>query len=151
MIEIKISQGVKQGHHGVLPAAKNDEEIAEIRGVSPHTDILSPLGHSAFNDAKGLLQYIEQLRKLSNGKPVYFSNYVVMPCEETLIFVLDTLNKYKLKKEIKVITATKIFTAFDIFKAFCIGADVCNSGRDMMLALGCIQSLKFNTNECPTE
>ncbi|NVJ47021.1 MAG: FMN-binding glutamate synthase family protein [Cytophagia bacterium] len=193
MIEIKVSQGAKPGHGGVLPAAKNDEEIAEIRGVKPHTVVLSPPGHSAFHNAEELLHFIQQLRKLSNGKPVGFklaigskqefvevceemvktgikpdfitvdgaeggtgaapidfSNYVGMPWEDALIFVVDTLNKYKLKQEIKVITATKIFTAFDIFKALCIGADVCNSARGMMLALGCIQALKCNTNECPT-
>tara|TARA_R110000737_G_scaffold15752_3_gene32643 strand:+ start:525 stop:2027 length:1503 start_codon:yes stop_codon:yes gene_type:complete len=193
MIEIKISQGAKPGHGGVLPAAKNDEEIAETRGVQPHSDVLSPTGHSAFSNAEGLLQFVQQLRVLSNGKPVGFklaigskqefieicekmvetgikpdfitvdgaeggtgaapidfSNYVGMPWEDALIFVVDTLNKYKLKKEIKVITATKIFTAFDLFKALCIGADVCNSARGMMLALGCVQSLKCNTNECPT-
>lgn len=70
--------------------------------------------------------------------------------EDALIFVVDTLNTHKLKKEIKVITATKIFTAFDLFKALCIGADVCNSARGMILSLGCVQSLKCNTNECPT-
>lgn len=193
MIEIKLSQGAKPGHGGVLPAAKNNQEIAEIRGVQPHTDVLSPPGHSAFSDAEGLLQFVEQLRVLSNGKPVGFklaigskqefieicekmletgikpdfitvdgaeggtgaapidfSNYVGMPWEDALIFAVDTLNTYKLKKDIKVITATKIFTAFDLFKALCIGADVCNSARGMMLALGCVQSLKCNTNECPT-
>ncbi|MCS6136637.1 FMN-binding glutamate synthase family protein [Shewanella baltica] len=193
MIEIKLSQGAKPGHGGVLPAAKNNQEIAEIRGVQPHTDVLSPPGHSAFSDAAGLLQFVEQLRVLSNGKPVGFklaigskqefieicekmletgikpdfitvdgaeggtgaapidfSNYVGMPWEDALIFAVDTLNTYKLKKDIKVITATKIFTAFDLFKALCIGADVCNSARGMMLALGCVQSLKCNTNECPT-
>ncbi|MCS6120966.1 FMN-binding glutamate synthase family protein [Shewanella baltica] len=193
MIEIKLSQGAKPGHGGVLPAAKNNQEIAEIRGVQPHTDVLSPPGHSAFSDAAGLLQFVEQLRVLSNGKPVGFklaigskqefieicekmletgikpdfitvdgaeggtgaapidfSNYVGMPWEDALIFAVDTLNTYKLKKDIKVITATKIFTAFDLFKALCIGADVCNSARGMMLALGCVQSLKCNTNESPT-
>src|SRR5699024_5926583 len=45
MIEIKLSQGAKPGHGGVLPAAKNDEEIAEIRGLEPHTDVFSPFGH----------------------------------------------------------------------------------------------------------
>jgi glutamate synthase domain-containing protein 2 len=193
MIEIKISQGAKPGHGGVLPAAKNNEEIAKIRGVQPHTDIVSPPGHSSFSNAEGLLNFVKQLRELSNGKPVGFklaigsrqefieickkivetgikpdfitvdgaeggtgaapidfSNYVGMPWEAALIFAVDTLSEYQLKKEIKVITATKIFTAFDIFKALCIGADVCNSARGMMLALGCIQSLKCNTNECPT-
>jgi glutamate synthase domain-containing protein 2 len=193
MIEIKLSQGAKPGHGGVLPAAKNDEEIAKVRGVVPHTAVLSPSSHSAFGDAVGLLQFVQQLRELSNGKPVGFklaigskqefiaickkmletglkpdfitvdgaeggtgaapidfSNYVGMPWEDALIFVVDTLNKYKIKKEIKIITATKIFTAFDIFKALCIGADICNSARGMMLALGCIQALRCNTNECPT-
>nr|WP_294926256.1 FMN-binding glutamate synthase family protein [uncultured Flavobacterium sp.] len=72
MIEIKLSQGAKPGHGGVLPAAKNTEQIARIRGVEPHTLILSPPNHSAFSDAKGLIHFIAQLRKLSNGKPIGF-------------------------------------------------------------------------------
>lgn len=72
MIEIKLSQGAKPGHGGVLPAAKNTEQIAKIRGVKPFTTILSPPSHSAFRDAKGLVQFIAQLRELSNGKPVGF-------------------------------------------------------------------------------
>src|SRR6187402_526228 len=58
MIEIKLSQGAKPGHGGVLPAAKNTEQIAKIRGVLPHTLILSPPSHSAFSDAKGLIEFI---------------------------------------------------------------------------------------------
>lgn len=72
MIEIKISQGAKPGHGGVLPASKNTEEIAHIRLVEPHTDVLSPPGHSVFHDAEGLCMFIKQLRDLSNGKPVGF-------------------------------------------------------------------------------
>jgi len=72
MIEIKLSQGAKPGHGGVLPAAKNTEQIARIRGVEPHTMILSPPSHSAFSDAKGLIHFIKQLRELSNGKPIGF-------------------------------------------------------------------------------
>lgn len=193
MIEIKISQGAKPGHGGVLPAAKNSEEIAKIRGVKPHTAVISPPGHTAFSDAAGLLRFVKQMRDLSNGKPIGFklcigseqefrdicekmletgikpdfitvdgseggtgaapidfSNYVGMPWEKALVFVVNTLRGYGLKQDIKVITATKIFTAFDIFKALCIGADICNSARGMMLALGCIQALKCDTNECPT-
>ena len=85
----------------------------------------------------------------TGAAPIDFSNYVGMPWEQALIFAVDTLNGYGLKKDIKLITATKIFTAFDIFKALCIGADVCNSARGMMLALGCIQALKCDTNKCP--
>ncbi|KAF2329294.1 MAG: FMN-binding glutamate synthase family protein [Flavobacterium nitrogenifigens] len=72
MIEIKISQGAKPGHGGVLPARKNTEQIAKIRGVVPHTMILSPPGHHAFSDPNGLIQFIKQLRDLSNGKPIGF-------------------------------------------------------------------------------
>jgi glutamate synthase domain-containing protein 2 len=72
MIEIKLSQGAKPGHGGVLPAQKNTEQIAKIRGVEPHTTILSPPSHSAFSDAKGLIEFIALLRQLSNGKPIGF-------------------------------------------------------------------------------
>lgn len=72
MIELKISQGAKPGHGGVLPAAKNTEFIARIRGVAPHTDVLSPPGHSAFSDAAGLVRFIGRLRELCEGKPVGF-------------------------------------------------------------------------------
>jgi glutamate synthase domain-containing protein 2 len=72
MIEIKLSQGAKPGHGGVLPAAKNTLQIAKIRGIEPHTLILSPPSHSAFSDAKGLVHFIAKLRELSNGKPIGF-------------------------------------------------------------------------------
>lgn len=72
MIEIKISQGAKPSHGGILPAVKNTKEIAHIRGVQPHTDVISPPYHTAFKGPKGLLQFTEQLRELSGGKPVGF-------------------------------------------------------------------------------
>lgn len=72
MIEIKLSQGAKPGHGGILPASKNTEEIAKIRGVKPHTMVFSPPVHSAFNDEIGLLNFVKQLRDLSGGKPIGF-------------------------------------------------------------------------------
>ena len=72
MIELKLSQGAKPGHGGVLPAIKNTVEIAKIRGIKPHTTVLSPPNHTAFNDTKGLVQFIARLRQLSNGKAVGF-------------------------------------------------------------------------------
>lgn len=72
MIEIKLSQGAKPGHGGILPADKNSEEIARIRGVKPYTRVDSPPTHRVFDTPKGLLQFIQQLRELSNGKPVGF-------------------------------------------------------------------------------
>jgi len=72
MIELKISQGAKPGHGGILPASKNTEEIARIRHVQPHTKIASPPFHSAFNTPLEMIQFIQKLRELSGGKPVGF-------------------------------------------------------------------------------
>ncbi len=72
MIEIKLSQGAKPGHGGILPASKNTLEIAKIRGVEPHTEVISPPGHSAFSTPIELLKFLKKLRDLSDGKPVGF-------------------------------------------------------------------------------
>ena len=72
MIELKISQGAKPGHGGILPAKKNTDEIAKIRHVKPGVAVHSPPAHTAFSDAEGLLKFIKKLRDLSGGKPVGF-------------------------------------------------------------------------------
>lgn len=72
MIEIKLSQGAKPGHGGVLPGIKNTEEIAKIRHVKAGETVLSPPSHSAFSDAVGLLKFVQKLRELSEGKPIGF-------------------------------------------------------------------------------
>ncbi|MEM9174184.1 MAG: FMN-binding glutamate synthase family protein [Myxococcota bacterium] len=72
MIEIKISQGAKPGHGGILPAAKITPEVAEIRGVGMGKDVVSPPAHSAFSTPKELLSFVARLRELSGGKPVGF-------------------------------------------------------------------------------
>jgi len=193
MIELKLSQGAKPGHGGVLPASKNTPEIAETRGVEPHQTIVSPAYHRAFSDAEGLLTFVARLRELSGGKPTGFklciggreefidiceamvatgirpdfvtvdgseggtgaapielSNRVGMPLEDALVFVEDCLRGYGLRDEIRIFAAGKIVSAFDIIRTLALGADVCNSARGMMFALGCIQALKCDTNRCPT-
>ena len=72
MIEIKMSQGAKPGHGGILPAAKNTEEIAIIRGVQPNTTVDSPPSHRAFSSPLEMMHFIQQLRELSGGKPIGF-------------------------------------------------------------------------------
>jgi glutamate synthase domain-containing protein 2 len=72
MIEIKLSQGAKPGHGGILPAKKNTPEIAAIRLVKPGTTVFSPPFHSAFNTPIELIKFVEKLRTLSDGKPVGF-------------------------------------------------------------------------------
>ena len=72
MIELKLSQGAKPGHGGILPAKKNTPEIAGIRGVEPGTAVLSPPFHRAFETPIELMQLIAQMRTLSKGKPIGF-------------------------------------------------------------------------------
>jgi glutamate synthase domain-containing protein 2 len=70
MIEIKLSQGAKPGHGGILPASKNTQEIADIRGVKVGTQVDSPSTHSAFSTPIELVNFVQTLRDLSGGKPI---------------------------------------------------------------------------------
>jgi glutamate synthase domain-containing protein 2 len=72
MIELKLSQGAKPGHGGVLPAAKVTPEIAETRRVPMGQDVISPPGHSAFNSPRELCEFVGEIRRLSGGKPTGF-------------------------------------------------------------------------------
>ncbi|MFZ6649006.1 FMN-binding glutamate synthase family protein [Undibacterium sp. TJN25] len=81
MIEVKLSQGAKPGHGGLLPGAKVTFEIAEARGVEPGVDCVSPSGHSAFSSPEGLLQFVDKLRTLSGGKPTGFKLAIGHPWE----------------------------------------------------------------------
>jgi len=192
MVELKLSQGAKPGHGGILPAAKLTLEIAEIRGVPMGQDVLSPPGHSSFNTPIGLLEFIKKLRELSGGKPVgfklcvgkrreflaickamvqtgitpdfitvdggeggtgaaplEFSNHMGAPLVDGLIFVHNALTGFGVRDEIKVIASGKVTSGFGLIKRLALGADLCGSARGMMLALGCIQALKCNSNHCP--
>jgi glutamate synthase domain-containing protein 2 len=81
MIEIKLSQGAKPGHGGVLPAAKVTAEIAAIRGIEQGKDCISPARHSAFSTPRELCGFIATLRELSGGKPVGFKLCIGQPWE----------------------------------------------------------------------
>jgi glutamate synthase domain-containing protein 2 len=81
MIEIKLSQGAKPGHGGILPAAKVTAEIARARGVPPGLDCISPSSHSAFTTPLEMMAFIERLRTLSGGKPVGFKLCIGHPWE----------------------------------------------------------------------
>jgi glutamate synthase domain-containing protein 2 len=81
MIELKLSQGAKPGHGGVLPGSKVSLEIAATRGVLPGVDCISPANHSAFSTPLEMLAFIERLRNLSGGKPVGFKLAIGHPWE----------------------------------------------------------------------
>ena len=193
MIELKISQGAKPSHGGILPASKITQEIVEIRKVAFGKDVVSPPSHSEFSSPKEMLLFLQKLRALSGGKPVgfkfcfgqthefmaickamietgvipdfitvdggeggtgaapmEFSNNVGAPLEEGLALVHDILIGFDLRKQIKVIASGKVMTGFNLFSRLSLGADLCNTARGMMLALGCIQARQCNTNRCPT-
>ena len=81
MIEIKLSQGAKPGHGGVLPGPKVTPEIAEARGVPVGVDCVSPAAHSSFSNPVELLQFVQKLRELCEGKPVGFKLCIGHPWE----------------------------------------------------------------------
>jgi glutamate synthase domain-containing protein 2 len=81
MIEVKLSQGAKPGHGGVLPKSKVSQEIAQTRGVSMGQDCVSPARHSAFSSPIELLSFVTHLRQLSGGKPVGIKLCVGQPAE----------------------------------------------------------------------
>jgi len=81
MIEIKLSQGAKPGHGGVLPGVKVSPEIAEARGVPIGQDCVSPAAHSAFSTPIGLLEFVARLREKSGGKPTGFKLALGHPWE----------------------------------------------------------------------
>lgn len=81
MIEIKLSQGAKPGHGGILPGGKVTPEIAAARGVPVGKDCNSPSAHSAFDTPIGLMMFIDRLRRLSGGKPIGFKMCIGHPWE----------------------------------------------------------------------
>ena len=192
MIEIKLSQGAKPGHGGILPAAKLTAEIAKIRDVPMGQDVNSPPGHTAFANPLEMMEFVKHLRELSGGKPIgfklcvgkrrefmsickamketgitpdfvsvdggeggtgaaplEFSNHIGTPLVEGLIFVHNVLAGFDLRKKIKVIGGGKMTSGFELVKLLALGADLCYSARAMMIALGCIQARKCNSNLCP--
>ena len=81
MVELKLSQGAKPGHGGVLPAAKVSREISLTRGVPMGEDCISPPGHTAFRTPVEMMLFIAEMRRLSGGKPAGFKLCIGQPHE----------------------------------------------------------------------
>ncbi|ENA1793805.1 FMN-binding glutamate synthase family protein [Flavobacterium psychrophilum] len=86
----------------------------------------------------------------TGAAPQEYSDHVGMPLRDAIAFVYDALNGYGIKDQIKIICSGKVITGFDIIRNLSLGADLCNSARGMMFALGCIQALECHANTCPT-
>lgn len=193
MIEIKLSQGAKPGHGGVLPGSKVTPEIAAARGVPVGVDCISPSAHNAFSTPLELMEFITKLRTLSNGKPVGFKlcighvwewfsiakamhqtgvypDFIVIdgseggtgaapvefadnvgyPMQDGLRLVHNTLTGLGIRDDIRLIASGKIISAYDVVRTCALGADMCNSARGFMFALGCIMAQSCHTGHCPT-
>jgi len=193
MIEIKLSQGAKPGHGGVLPACKVTPEIAQIRNVPVGETVFSPPRHSTFGSPMEMMEFVASLREWSGGKPVgvklcvgrrvellaickamresgiapdfitidggeggtgaaplEFSNSMGMPARDAWTFAHNALVGSGLRDRVRIIASGKILTGFHMVRAMALGADLCNSARGMMLAIGCIQALRCNHDTCPT-
>src|SRR5580698_7320690 len=167
MIEIKMSQGAKPGHGGVLPGAKVTAEIAAIRGVTEGADCLSPANHTAFSTPVELMKFIAELRRLSQGKPVGFKLCVGHAWE--FLAICKAMLETKIYPDFIVVDGKEGGTGaaplefmdhlgmpmreglvFVHNALVGIGADWCNSARGFMFSLGCIQSLSCHTDRCPT-
>lgn len=86
----------------------------------------------------------------TGAAPQEYSDHVGMPLRDAIAFVYDSLNGFGIKEQIKIIASGKVITGFDIVRTLSLGADLCNSARGMMFALGCIQALECHNNTCPT-
>ena len=85
----------------------------------------------------------------TGAAPIEFTNSVGMPLREGLLAVHNTLVGFGLRDTVRVVASGKIVTGFHIVRAIALGADLCNSSRAMMLAIGCIQARRCNANDCP--
>ncbi|WP_068089893.1 FMN-binding glutamate synthase family protein [Novosphingobium rosa] len=193
MIELKLSQGAKPGHGGVLPAAKVTPEIASTRGVPMGEDCVSPPRHSAFSTPRELVEFAAKLRDLSGGKPVgiklcvglphelfaiskamlatgitldfmvidgaeggtgaapkELSDKMGMPLREGLVLARNALVGAGLKGQVRLAASGKVTSGASIAVNAALGADWCNAARAFMFSIGCIQSLKCHTGNCPT-
>ena len=81
LIELKLSQGAKPGHGGILPAAKISDEVARIRGVAKGADVVSPPSHSVFESPRELCEFVGRLRELAGGKPVGIKLCIGVPTD----------------------------------------------------------------------
>jgi glutamate synthase domain-containing protein 2 len=191
-ISIKLSQGAKPGLGGVMPGAKVTAEIASIRGVPEGVKCVSPASHTAFTTPEGLLRFVDDLRRMSGGKPtgfklcigkptdflgickamvetgihpqfilvdggeggtgaapLEFEDHVGMPLTEGLIFTHNALVGVGLRDQVKIGVAGKISSGAQMATRIAQGADYTNAARPMMMALGCIQARRCQTNTCP--
>jgi glutamate synthase domain-containing protein 2 len=86
----------------------------------------------------------------TGAAPLEFSDSVGTPLSDALVFIHNALTGFALRKHIRILCSGRVVNGFDVITRMALGADGCNSARAMMMALGCIQALRCNSNACPT-
>ncbi len=169
--EIAITRGIRQGEASISPNRHNDianieeliERINTVRNITG-----KPVGFkTVLGDTQWLIDLCEYMATLpiehlpdfitldsadggTGASPQSLMDYMGLPLDESLPFLIDTLKQYGLKGRINVIASGKIITASAAAKAMATGADFVVSARGFMFALGCIQAMQCHQNTCPT-
>jgi glutamate synthase domain-containing protein 2 len=158
MIEIKLSQGAKPGHGGVLPG----HFIAQLRDLSGGKPVGFKLciGHAWEFMAlcKAMLEtgirpdfiVIDGSEGGTGAAPLEFVDHVGTPLREGLVLAHNCLVGAGLRQSIRLGASGRVVTGFDIARLLALGADWCNAARGFMFALGCIQAQACHTDHCPT-
>lgn len=167
--EIAAIRGVRQGqrvvspprHPGIESPAALLHFVARLRELSGHKPVGVKLCVGAERDVVELVEtmaktgitldyvVVDGAEAGTGAAPLEFANHVGAPLEHGLVLMVDTLRRAGLRDVTKVFASGRVLTGFDVFRAVALGADGCFSGRGMMLALGCLQALRCNTNDCP--
>ena len=136
MIEIKLSQGAKPAHGGILPGVKVTEEIAKARGVPEGVSCNSPPAHSAFSTPKGLIEFVQRLRDLSGGKPVGFK--LCMGVRSDFLSICKAMLEFKIYPDFIAVDGAEGGTGFrrlparvdaPLLRLWFVGLPVPRSGR----------------------
>jgi glutamate synthase domain-containing protein 2 len=167
--EIAAIRGVRQGERVVSPPAHPGIEsagdllrfVSRLRDLSGNKPVGIKLCVGTERDVVDLAEamcttgiavdyiVVDGAEGGTGAAPLEFANHVGAPLEHGLVLLVDTLRRLGLRDRVRVFASGRVLTGFDLFRAIALGADGCFSGRGMMLALGCLQALRCNTNDCP--
>ena len=169
--QIAAIRGIKEGQDAISPNrhpdVRNDDDLLDlIQRIREVTR--KPVGFKAVIGEAGWLDSLfTKIRKRgvdsapdfitvdgaeggTGAAPLPLIDDMGMPLKESLPLLVDKLNDYALRDQIKVVASGKLITPADVAWALCTGADFITSARGFMFALGCIQALQCNKNTCPT-
>jgi glutamate synthase domain-containing protein 2 len=167
--EIAAIRGVRKGERVVSPPAHPDIEsprdllrfVERLRDLSGNKPVGIKLCVGSEREVVDLVRamattgiaadyiVVDGAEGGTGAAPLEFTNHVGAPLENGLVLMVDTLRRLGLRERVRVFASGRVLTGFDLFRAIALGADGCFSGRGMMLALGCLQALRCNTNDCP--